>query len=132
MATALLPLQGAILAALKAHAPLMAKVTGVYDVPPSTAVLPYVSVGSITEQPTDAHNQRGIDTAFVLHIWSDYQGNAQAGQILASLTDVLDRQPLTVTGWPHVSIALDQAYTVEDPDPRIRHINARFRVWLSQ
>jgi hypothetical protein len=126
------PLQQAVYAKLTGHAPLMALVTGVYDEVPETAVHPYVSIGSITELVDDAHNQRGLETSVVLHIWSKYRGFKEAATILTQLDAALDRQPLTVAGFTDVSIAHTQHTQVRDPDPDIRHINVSYRVWLTK
>lgn len=132
MTAALWPLQQAVYAKLTGHAPLMALVTGVYDEVPEAVAHPYVSLGSITENVSDAHNQRGLDAAVVLHVWSKYRGFKEAAVILDALDTALDRQPLTVAGFRDVSIAHDQHTEVRDPDPDIRHINVSYRVWLTK
>lgn len=132
MTAALWPLQTAVYAKLTAHAPLMALVSGVYDEVPEDVAHPYVSFGTLTETASDAHNQRGLDVAVVLHVWSKYRGFKQAAQILAALDEALDRQPLTVPGFKDVSLAHDQHTELRDPDPQIRHINVSYRVWLTK
>lgn len=132
MTTALWPLQLAVVTKARAHAPLMALVSGVYDGVPEDAPHPYVSVGSITETVADAHNQRGLDISLVLHVWSKYPGFKEAATVLAALDEALDRQPLTVAGFRDVSIAHDAHTEVRDPDPGIRHINVSYRVWLTK
>lgn len=132
MTAALWPLQQAVVQKARAHAPLMALVSGVYDQVPEAAVHPYVTVGSITENVSDAHNQRGLDVAVVLHVWSKYPGFKEAAEILAALDEALDRQPLAVAGFTDVSIAHDQHTQLRDPDPDIRHINVSYRVWLTK
>ncbi|MCI0384589.1 DUF3168 domain-containing protein [Streptomyces sp. CNQ085] len=132
MSTALWPLQVAIVTKLHADPVLDGLVSGVYDHVPEGTAYPYVTVGSITELPDDAHNQRGLATRVVLHTWAEYRGNKQTAEILAALDAVLDRQPLAVPGWTDISIAAEQHQTVKDPDPTIRHINSRYRVWLTK
>ncbi|MFE8962164.1 DUF3168 domain-containing protein [Streptomyces iakyrus] len=132
MTAALWPLQQAVYAKLTAHAPLMALVTGVYDEVPEQVTHPYVSLGSITENVDDAHNQRGLEASVVLHVWSKYRGFKEAAGILAALDAALDRQPLAVAGFRDVSIAHQQHTELRDPDPDIRHINVSYRVWLTK
>ncbi|QUI32435.1 DUF3168 domain-containing protein [Streptomyces alfalfae] len=132
MTAALWPLQQAVYAKATGHAPLMALVTGVYDEVPEAVAHPYISLGSITENVADAHNQRGLDASVVLHVWSKYRGFKQAALILAALDEALDRQPLTVAGFRDVSIAHEQHQELRDPDPDIRHINVSYRVWLTK
>ncbi|MER7874830.1 DUF3168 domain-containing protein [Streptomyces solisilvae] len=132
MTTALWPLQQAVYAALTADTTLMSLVSGVYDEVPESAIHPYVSFGSVTELVDDAHDQRGLTTNLVLHVWSKYLGFREATEILAALDTVLDRQPLTVTGFKDVSVAHQQHTGLRDPDPEIRHINVTYRVWMTK
>ncbi|CAL9301262.1 MULTISPECIES: DUF3168 domain-containing protein [Streptomyces] len=132
MTAALWPLQVAVVQKARAHAPLTALVTGVFDEVPENQPHPYITVGSITENVADAHNQRGLDASVVLHIWSRYRGYKQAAEILSALDAALDRQPLTVVGFKDVSIAHQQHTELRDPDPEIRHINVSYRVWLTK
>jgi hypothetical protein len=129
---ALWPLQVAVVQKARAHAPLTALVSGVYDEVPDPAPFPYVSLGSITENVDDAHNQRGLEASVVWHVWSKYRGFKEAAEILAALDAALDRQPLTVAGFTDVSIAHQLHTEVRDPDPDIRHINVSYRVWLTK
>lgn len=132
MSTALWPLQVAIVQALRADATLTGLITAVHDEVPEPAPFPYVSLGSVTEQPDDNHGQRGIAAAVVLHIWSTYRGNRECAQILAALDALLDRRALTVPGWKDISVAHQQAEFLRDPDPDIRHVNVRYRVWMTK
>ncbi|MGP3686532.1 DUF3168 domain-containing protein [Streptomyces sp. IBSNAI002] len=132
MTTALWPLQRAVYARLTADAPLTALVSGVYDEVPEDATFPYLTIGSITEQVDDAHNQRGLAADVTLDIWSRYRGWAEAAHVLAAADAVLDRQPLAVDGFRDVSIAHEQHTELRDPDPAIRHISVTYRVWLTK
>lgn len=132
MPSVLWPLQLEIVTALRADQPLTGLVSGVYDTVPPDVPRPYVTIGAITENEADAHNQQGRDALAPVHVWSDYAGAKEAADILSALEDVLDRKPLAVAGWTNVSIALESAASVPDPDPDIRHINATFRVWLTK
>jgi len=132
MTAALWPLQQAVYAKLTADTALMDLVSGVYDEVPETVDFPYVSLGSITEQVDDAHNQRGLEASVVLHVWSKYRGFKEAALILDALDAALDRQPLTVAGFTDISVAHQQHTELRDPDPDIRHINVSYRVWLTK
>lgn len=132
MTAALWPIQQAVVQKLRAHAPLTALVSGIYDEVPEQVAHPYVSLGSITENVDDAHNQRGLEASVVLHVWSKYRGFKEAADILAALDAALDRQPLAVAGFRDVSVAHQQHTELRDPDPDIRHINVSYRVWLTK
>ena len=132
MTTAALPLQTAVRAKLLADSGLMDVIHGVHDEVPENAPFPYVVVGDVTEVPDDAHDRQGLTTTIILHIWSRYRGFKQALEILGHVDRVLDREPLTVSGFEDVSIAREFSQTLRDPDPEIRHIPVRFRVWLTE
>lgn len=132
MSTALWPLQEALFTRARAAPPLTALVSGIWDEAPEGSAYPYVTLGSLTALAEDSHSQRGLAVAVVWHIWSNYRGTKEAALILAALDDVFDRQPLAVTGWTDVSIAHEQHQTVRDPDPDTRHINVRYRVWMTK
>jgi hypothetical protein len=131
MATALRPLQTAIFGKLSASADLTSR-AGVYDEVPEPAPFPYVSFGSITETPSDAHDRQGLDVLVVLHVWSKAPGMGEAYDVFAALDAALDRVPLTVPGFTDVSIRHEQHQALKDPDPDVRHINAQYRVWLTR
>jgi hypothetical protein len=131
MATALRPLQTAIFGKLNASADLTSR-AGVYDEVPEPAPFPYVSLGSITETPDDAHDRQGLNVLVTVHVWSKAPGMGQAYDIFAALDAALDRVPLAVPGFTDVSIRNEQHQALKDPDPTIRHINAQYRVWLTR
>ncbi|MDT3395434.1 DUF3168 domain-containing protein [Streptomyces sp. B1866] len=132
MSTALWPLQRAVYTALTGDTTLMSLVTGVFDEVPENQAAPYVTLGPVTEQTDDAHNQRGLAATVQLDVWSRYRGWREAAGILDALDTVLDRRPLAVDGWRDVSVAHQQHTELRDPDPEIRHITATYRVWLTK
>lgn len=131
MSTALWPLQEAIYVKATADDALMARAP-LYDEVPEDAVHPYITLGSITEVPDDAHDRQGLESTVVLHIWSRYRGYREGAEILAELDRVLDRKPLAVAGYTDVSIAHAHHQSARDPDPEIRHINVAYRVWMTK
>ncbi|MFE4717853.1 DUF3168 domain-containing protein [Streptomyces sp. NPDC056728] len=131
MATALRPLQTAIFGKLSASSALTSR-AGVYDEVPEPAPFPYVSLGSITETPADAHDRQGLDALVTIHVWSKAPGFGEAYDIFAAVDAALDRVPLAVAGFADVSIRHEQHQALKDPDPLIRHINAQYRVWLTR
>ncbi|MCX4572288.1 DUF3168 domain-containing protein [Streptomyces sp. NBC_01571] len=132
MATALRPLQAAVYSKLVGSSALLALVSGVYDEVPEPAPYPYVSIGSLSEFPADAHDAQGLDATVTIHVWSRAPGFAQAYDIFAALDAALDRVPLAVAGFRDVSIRHDQHQALKDPEPGVRHINAQYRVSLTR
>ena len=124
--TALLPLQAAIVTALKAHAPLMAVVTGIHDgQAPQGAAAPYIVVGSATEVPGPTFGRAWSDT-LTLHIWSDYAGRKEALEIL-DLMDAALASVLVISGHTSAKLRREFAEVLIDPDG-LRHVPARYRV----
>lgn len=132
MSTAILPVYGAFVTALRSDPVVSSLVNGVYDSVPPNVPRPYVTIGAVSETEADAHNATGRDVLVPVHIWSEYAGTKEAAEVLSAVIDVLDRQPMNVPGWTNTSVALQNAVSMTDPDPEIRHINATFRVWLTK
>lgn len=132
MTTAALALQIAIRERLVADTELDSLITGVVDEVPEDQAYPYITVGHVTEIADDAHDRQGLTSTATLHIWSRYRGWKQALVILGHVDRILDRRPLDVEGFTDVSIKREWHQTVPDPDPEIRHIPVRFRVWLTK
>lgn len=129
MATGLYPLQAAIYQKLIA-APSLAN--RVFDEVPEPEPFPYVSFGSISEFPDDSHDAQGLSALVTIHIWSQALGFSEAYDIFAAVDAALDRVPLAVAGFKDVSIKHTQHDALKDPDPKIRHINAQYRVFMTK
>lgn len=131
------PLQKALVAKLKADAPLTALLGGkqaIYDQPPEDGTYPYVRVGDHLSIPDNDLTSFGRNITETLHIWTKARGNVTGQDIAARINAILDHQlaGLIVPGHRVVSIRneFDQALT--DPDPQIRHHVLRFRVVTHQ
>lgn len=126
---ALLPVQGAMFARIKADAALNTAIGGrVYDEVPENAVYPYVVLGEGVETPDNelaAYESRVAET---LHVWSAYRGFAEALTIAGHLIRVFDHQPLAVPGRGLVAVRHEQTVTMRDPDSDVRHAVVRFAV----
>lgn len=128
------PTQAAVYAKLTGDSMLMTMVEGVFDgeAPEGTAY-PYVTLGDAIETPDNAHGAFGRQTVQTLHVWSEYRGYAEANAIAYRLQELLDHQPLTITGHRHVVTRFEFAQTLPDPDrPGLRHVPVRFRIITSK
>jgi hypothetical protein len=121
------PLQTAIYGKLSAALPGQ-----VYDQIPEPAPFPYVQIGSITEITDDAHDAQGLDAMVVIHTWSMAPGPSEVFDLFAAVDAALDRVSLTVAGFSQVFIKHTQHQTIPDPDPRIRHLSASYRVRMTK
>ncbi|WP_405710105.1 DUF3168 domain-containing protein [Streptomyces xanthophaeus] len=128
--TALGPVQMALYGRLTSDEDLMALISGVYDYVPETDPYPYVVIGEATEIPDNRHDGFGRETVASLHVWTRHRGHGPGMKIAARITELIDHQPLTVTGLHHVSTKFEFSQTLTDPEPPgdIRHIPMRFRI----
>lgn len=131
-------IQAAVYALLNGDATLLGLVEGVFnDVPDSTAY-PHVLIGNAHETPWDtfgtATTGRGKRVLLRVHIYSQYQGDLEALQILDRVVMLLDNQTLTVTGYGTVLTTYHQGRVlIEDVEKvETRHIPAEFLVWVHQ
>jgi hypothetical protein len=125
-------IQAAVYAVLGGDAELTGLVTGVYDTVPEGTAMPYVVLGEATEIPDNRLDGLGRQTTQTLHVWSRYRGFAEANRIAGRLVALLDHQPLPVVGVHHVMTLFEFSQTLRDPDPQIRHVPVRFRIYTEQ
>lgn len=129
MATALYALQAAVFTALNSRPALAGRV---YDEVPEPAPYPYVSLGSVTEYPDDAHDAQGLESTVTVHVWSNEPSNTEVFELFAEVDAALDRVSLSVAGFSEVQIKHTQHQALRDPDPDVRHINAQYRVTMTK
>lgn len=136
-------IQQAIATLLAADATLMALVSDVVnDIPARSGPLaldyPYVFISHAVETPWHtfgtATTGKGWNVVLRLHIYSRYEGDKEALDILERLVTLLDFQSVTVTGYGTVLVEYIQGRVlVEDIDKiETRHIPAEFRVRVHQ
>lgn len=128
----MLPVQMGVYAALTQDATLMAMVTGIFDHVPDNSPFPYVAVGDLTEGQFETFARDGKDLTVTLHVWSQYQGFRQAHLVFNRIVEVLDNQPLELTGFTLVSIRHENTQTFTDADGITRHLVGRFRVVVEE
>lgn len=131
---ALLPIQVAQIQALRADPELMSMLSGdgVFDHVPEGTPRPYIVVGEAIETPSNSHQRYGKQAVATNHVWSENKGYREALLILNRMVAVLEQQPLMVEGFHHVSTKFEFSQTLRDPDPKIRHALARFRITVQQ
>lgn len=94
---------------------------------------PYLSIGTGTEAPDNAHNEFGRTSTQVLDFWFDQPGYTLGNRALSRVCQLVDHQPLALTGHRAVSCRFEHAARMRDPrEPHPRHIAATFRVVTAQ
>lgn len=122
VADASLPLQKAIVAALKGSAELAAIVgTRVYDKVPADAKKPYVSLGPEQVMPDLADEYEGAHDRFQVDGWSAERGRVEAKAIGAAIHAALHDAALTVDGHRLVNLQIEQTRYLVDADGITQH-----------
>ncbi|WFU88987.1 DUF3168 domain-containing protein [Rhizobium sp. CC1099] len=125
MASAELELQGAIVARLKADAPLMVLINGVYDQPPDTCwATPkesYVTLGEAQTLRDDATCISGGQVYLTLHAWSRLTGYPAVKKIADAVAESLHLAPLTLATNRLISLMHRQTRTFRDADGLTSH-----------
>lgn len=124
-----LPLQKAIVAALKAAPAVAAIVNGrIYDGVPTNAVKPYVSFGPFQMLPEHADCLDGGESFITLDGWAGGPDTVQAKQLGAAIAVALDEAVLTLDGQRLVGIAIEQTQYLREPDGITAHAVVTLRV----
>lgn len=127
VADASLPLQKAIVAALKTAGIASARV---YDVPPATPTKPYVSMGPVDVLTEEADEYEGSDTSIQIDAWSAGPGSVEIKQVGRAIRAALHEQELSLEeNQRTVSLTIDQVRYLREPDGITWHaaITARAR-----
>lgn len=123
-----LPLQSAVVTALKADATVAALVSArVYDLPPPAPTKPYVTIGEFQMIPDRADCLDGAETAIPVHGWSQTSSTVQVKQLGAAIIAALDEVELSLSGHRTVLFELEQVQYVRDPDGITNHTIVTFR-----
>jgi len=105
MSEATLPLQAAVVAALKAHAPLAAIVGAkVYDRVPPNTLPPYVCLSGWQEIEDGTDCSDSSEVFFDVQVYSAGVGRPEAAKIASAVKDALHRLTPAITGWGETEI----------------------------
>lgn len=126
-----LPLQDAIVAALKADPAVSAIVADrVYDFPPTGPngpTKPYVTFGPFQMLPEHADCLDGGETFITLDAWAAGPSTAGVKLLGAAIVAALDEAELTLDGNRLVGLALEQTNYLREPDGLTTHASITMR-----
>lgn len=93
-------------------------VTGVYDLRgvPQNATFDYIIIGDCIEQGENTLGRRGYMLTYTIRVWSRGRGTSYATAIISRINQLLDQQPLTLSGHTHVFTMLIRDSWRADPD----------------
>lgn len=108
----------------------------VYDEPPETTDLPYVTIGEAVETLRNTMGRTGRKVSATIHVWarsggdSSQGGFAQGLGIAGQIDALLDNATLNLSadGWDAVACDFQQLQTLRDPDGITRHIVLTYEV----
>ena len=126
----LLALRNAVRERLGADAGLSARVSGVFDEPPSGAGHPYVVFGDGQMRDWSASLSRGVEILLPLHVWTTHRGMAEALHIAHRVAGLLDEATLAVEGCRLVNLRFVSLETRRDNIGRFARASLRFRAAL--
>lgn len=121
------PLQEAVYDALVADAALTALMTGVYDHVPSTATLPYVTLGPASATDWSAGSFDGQDHDLTIDVWTAGPGHGEAKRIMAAVYGALHDRDLGIADAALVLLRYRFSDVFVDADGETIHGVLRFR-----
>ena len=131
MASLSLNFQTAIYQRLSGYAPLTAIVgVGVYDMPPSTAKYPYVTIGEDDIIQDDVGCKRSYRVILEIHGWTDYRGYKDVKNIAQAVEDALHDFPLIVDGYRLISLTHRDTQFMRAPDGLLSHSISDFVAYI--
>lgn len=123
-----LPLQAAIVAALKGNSPPVSQ--RIYDAIPAAPVFPYVSLGTMQVLPDKADCIDGTEVFVQIDAWSRAVGYPEVKAMGAAIVAALDDREMTVTGFTCVVFELQSVNYLRDPDGLTSHAALTFHALL--
>lgn len=128
MADPSLDLQGAIVTALKAAAPVTALVgQRIYDTPPSSKTFPYISYGSDFVLDDSVDCITAYEVAIQIDVWSRAIGQPEMKRIAGAVRAALHDVDLTLDEHGLVLIEHETTRYLQDPDGLTHHAAIGFR-----
>ncbi|WP_375458886.1 DUF3168 domain-containing protein [uncultured Enterovirga sp.] len=118
-----LPLQKALVAALKGDADITAVVGDrIYDTPPMAAAYPYVTLGEDQILPDRGDGgYEGSDVTLTLHVWSRATGFPEAKRVAAATRAALAGGLTLEAGTRLVDLTFEEARFLREPDGVTSH-----------
>jgi hypothetical protein len=129
MSASAVSLRTAIRGALAADAPLGSLLGGakIYDEPPRSVDLPYVTLGQDVISDASTATERSDEHALTLHVWSRQGGHKQAHLIAAAVLEALVDAPLILDGHRLANLRFIVADVRREADGRTYHGLVRLR-----
>lgn len=93
---------------------------------------PYLTIGEFTSGFWGTFAKSGEQLLATTHIWTQGRGFKSAHAILTRVNQLIGDAALTVAGYATARSLFDRSFNVSDPDDRVQHVVAAYRVWLQE
>lgn len=104
--------------------------TGVYDIPPADAQLPYVTIGDDDIHQEDVSCKNAFRVFFQVDGWSEYGGYKEVKDIAQAAYDALHEYPLTIVGYRVISVNHVKTNYLREPDGILSHSVSDFVAYI--
>lgn len=129
-----LELQKQVYSKLTGNAPLMAKLSGVFDFVPQTQAYPFVQIGEAEFSPWNTKTFNGFDGSLTINLWHrpGSRGRAPLHDIMHDIYDLLHNAAVSITGVTVVLLQFEISNIIVDPDSVTYHGVQRFHVIMGE
>ena len=109
----------------------------IYNYVPTSASFPYIALGGLLwgkSEDWTSRDIKGEDIVLHAHIWSSYQGDKEAGDMMNNVVQAITATDLSITGYTTLKGIADFAQIMTDdtnPGQLLRHGVVRFRFHIA-
>lgn len=133
MSAAVMAVQKGAVAAMRAHAPLAAAVSGIFDGPPAGVCFPYVAMADSPCVDWSHKNGRGREIRLAVTVWDDGRSPARLHGLMRDVEAAMEGMAVELEGWRVVSLQFLRSRVVRDADgPWAGLVEYRVRVLEGQ
>jgi hypothetical protein len=116
MSAAVMAVQKAAVAAMKAHAPLASLVSGVFDGPPAGVCYPYVAMAESPCIDWSHKSGRGREIRLAVTVWDDGARASRLHGLMREVEAAIEGMAVALNGWRVVSARFLRSRVVRDAD----------------
>lgn len=114
MSGAVMAVQKAVVAAMRAHAPLANAVSGIFDGPPAGACFPYVAMAESPSVDWSHKSGRGREIRLAVTVWDDGHRAARIHALMREMEAAIERMATGLDGWRVVTLNFWRSRVVRD------------------
>jgi len=104
--------------------------TGIYDIPPTDAKLPYVTIGDDDIHQEDVTCKNAFRVFFQVDGWSEYGGYKEVKDIAQAAYDALHEYPLAIDGYRVISVNHVKTNYLRERDGILSHSVSDFVAYI--